>query len=125
MIIDCGITSASSVVMSEKLIYMAKLEMINFGCKTLYEIGNMIGDAGCYGIFKCSKYLTNLEKMSLSSNKELIMKIECGIEDASISTMLENVKYLKRLSVLILSGIFHGIINRKPIKNPLQTSINR
>lgn len=33
------------------------------------QIENKIGDDGCTGIFKNSKYLTNLEKLNLASKK--------------------------------------------------------
>lgn len=57
-------------VVSESIVFMKDLKILNMTGNDENKIDCLIGDVGCKAILKNAKYITNLEKLSLDSNKD-------------------------------------------------------
>lgn len=60
-------TSKSREIIYENLKLLNRLKTIDFSCKSEYEVVNKAGDDLCKAIFNNSKYLSDLEVLSLWS----------------------------------------------------------
>lgn len=68
-IIGCEISRDMMNYISENFIFMKKLKEIKLIGKKDDKIVNNIGDSGCNALFRNAKYIVNLEKLYLWSNK--------------------------------------------------------
>lgn len=50
--------------------YLKNLKGIDLSGKYEYKIGNVLRDDGCTALFNNVKYLTNLKKLNIHSNRE-------------------------------------------------------
>lgn len=72
MKIGCFITSYSSETIERNIKYLKDLKHLEFTSRDKNKIDNQFGNSGCDAIFKNTKYLTNLEALSLGSNMRKI-----------------------------------------------------